>query len=249
MEIVIVLLILISLGITIGIIIAIVFGSKSSKTKSQHTSSISSYSNSRDIFERKPKWKIFEDITKLHLKDIAKKNNYVFIDGGLFKHDNDKLTEIDSILITTKAIYIVEIKRYNGSLVGSYNERNVSLIDWSKNLEVINPFFQNDKHIWHFKKIIKRKTSIYSLIILLNLESIEMQGLPENPFVVASIDNVDKELKNFESHLTDDSNLKEERLGKIIEMINIARTNDPMDKARFQQIISKNDEKANLPIF
>ncbi|ENY69112.1 Hypothetical protein MAU_1500 [Metamycoplasma auris 15026] len=192
-----------------------------------------------------PKWKMFENEIKFKLSELAIRKKYWIIDGGLFKHDENKYFEIDAILITKKAIYIVEVKHFSGSLIGSYEDKTLLLVDGNNKIEVTNPFDQNDRHIWHLKKILKEKVTICSFIILENLISLEIQGQNKNPTLVASLTNVEDYLDIFESYLVEDLNLSNDKLESIIKKITDASANSAIDEFKFQQIISNQDDDDN----
>lgn len=119
------------------------------------------------------------------LKKWAKKNNSIFINSNLYHYDNNKVFEVDAILLTVGGIIVIEIKSINGVIIGSGND-----LKWTKKLkhssyDITNPLKQNDRHIQHIIKIINEKVPIVSLIIFSNrAEDLQISDVPEYALVI-----------------------------------------------------------------
>lgn len=83
---------------------------------------------------------------------------------------NGETTEIDMLMISSKGIFVFEIKNYSGWIFGNENQKN-----WYQTLpagkgkshkEVFyNPIMQNESHVNHLYKFIKESSSIYSVVV------------------------------------------------------------------------------------
>ena len=135
------------------------------------------------------------------IKIWAKHTKNKFIDANIFKYNKNKVFEVDSILITNKALIVIEIKSIKGGIEGS-----ASAPKWQKVLgeakhDITNPIIQNDRHISHIVKMTNEKIPTISLIIFSNRASyINVNGKP--PHVVVTkhadifdvLDNINKSL-------------------------------------------------------
>lgn len=119
--------------------------------------------------------------------DIAvwcKKTNNIFIPASLFKYNENKLFEVDGIIVTPKALIVVEIKSIKGSVQGDAN-----LPVWKKTTDnqvydLSNPIMQNDKHIEHIMTMIKAQVPTLSLIVYSNRTSnVEVVNTPSHVIV------------------------------------------------------------------
>ena len=112
--------------------------------------------------------KIGKTTEKLVNKDLAQyamhtKNK--FSKGAIFNYGDNKVFEVDSILVTTEAIFVVEIKSVKGNVVGDANEANLWKEKGVNRYSITNPIKQNDKHIMHIKNILGVRVPIVSLIV------------------------------------------------------------------------------------
>ena len=83
---------------------------------------------------------------------------------------NNKTTEIDVVMITTKGIFVFESKNYSGWIFGTETQRK-----WTQSLHIgygdtqkehfFNPIMQNEYHIKYLKNLISTNTNFYSIVV------------------------------------------------------------------------------------
>lgn len=98
---------------------------------------------------------------------------------------NNKTTEIDVVMISTKGLFVIESKNYSGWIFGRENQRK-----WTQSFHIgygetqkeyfYNPIMQNEYHIKYLKKIIGDNINIHSLIVFLDSCKLKNIKLKEN---------------------------------------------------------------------
>ncbi len=211
--------------VTLFIIITLVIWIVTSKKKTQ----------------TKTRGKIFEDTIKEKMILIASSKNFHYLDGGLFKYADNNYFELDGILISNKAVYIIEAKRYIGHLHGGFFDDYLLLKDDKKEIRVKNPFNQNYRHIRHFINMCKVNVPIFSLIIFPDSASLDIDK-QEPSTIIASKSNVDLLLDEVETYMVDEPDLEVSKINLVIDAINENRAQSTSDNIKFNQIISQNNE-------
>lgn len=156
------------------------------------------------------------------IKVWAKYTNNKFIPSSLFKYDENKVFEVDSILITDKALIVIEIKSIKGGIEGISSE-----IKWEKVLGdnrhyITNPVIQNDKHIEHIIKMTKIKVPTISLIIYSNrAKYLEIKNIPSHVVIIRQADLFDT-LDEINSSLP--SVVNEDAIKSIFKNIKLFKT-------------------------
>ncbi|EIN15355.1 Hypothetical protein, predicted transmembrane protein [Mycoplasmopsis agalactiae 14628] len=196
---------------------------------------------SKKTTQTKTKGKIFEDTIKEKLSLIAEQKKYKFLDGGLFKYAENNYFELDGILITSKAVYIIEAKRYIGYLHGGFFDDYLLLRDDRKEIKVKNPFNQNYRHIRHFINMCKTNVPIFSLIIFPDSATVDIDK-QEPSTIIASMSNVDLLLEEVEMYMTNDPDLEPVKVNAVIEATAKNRAQSENDNFKFNQIIAQNNE-------
>ncbi len=86
----------------------------------------------------------------------------------LIPTSNGRYTEIDSVLITQKGIFCIEIKNLGGYLYGDSSSKY-----WTQVLSygrvknsIYNPVLQNDLHVRTLKKVFHDKFEVHNVVIL-----------------------------------------------------------------------------------
>ncbi len=167
--------------------------------------------------------------------------NFHYLDGGLFKYADNNYFELDGILISNKAVYISEAKRYIGHLHGGFFDDYLLLKDDKKEIRVKNPFNQNYRHIRHFINMCKINVPIFSLIIFPDSTSLDIDK-QEPSTIIASKSNVDLLLDEVETYMVDEPDLEVSKINLVIDAINENRAQSTSDNIKFNQIISQNNE-------
>lgn len=191
--------------------------------------------------QTKTRGKIFEDTIKEKMISIASSKNFHYLDGGLFKYADNNYFELDGILISNKAVYIIEAKRYIGHLHGGFFDDYLLLKDDKKEIRVKNPFNQNYRHIRHFINMCKINVPIFSLIIFPDSTSLDIDK-QEPSTIIASKSNVDLLLDEVETYMVDEPDLEVSKINLVIDAINENRAQSTSDNIKFNQIISQNNE-------
>lgn len=109
-----------------------------------------------------------EDKINRDLKIWAKHTNNKFIGASLYSYNENKVFEVDSIIVTSQALIVIEIKSINGGIKGDATQDKWTKVLGEKRHEISNPVKQNKKHIDHILKMLKTKLPVISLIIFSN---------------------------------------------------------------------------------
>lgn len=126
-----------------------------------------------------------EDKINTMIQLWADKNNAHYIPSSMFKYNKNKIFEVDGILITARAMIIVEVKNINGIIEGKGLEKTWFKLMGTKRHEIKNPIIQNDKHIEHIIAITKLKVPMLSLVIFdTRTEELRCTEIPSHVLVV-----------------------------------------------------------------
>lgn len=194
------------------------------------------------LFKRKSSEKLVKEIGRtseeLINKDIsswAKITKNRFINSALFKYNENMFFEVDSILITDKAIIVIEIKSIKGVVKGDARADTWTKILGDQQFPITNPIKQNDKHISHIEKMTNMKVPTISLIVYSNRTShVDVNNIPSYAGVIRhselfeTLDGVNKVLK---------PRLNEDEMKMIEKSIRKYEATSSADKKRFQEII------------
>lgn len=109
-----------------------------------------------------------EDTINNDIKIYSKHTNNKFIPASLYKYNNNKVFEVDSVLITERALIVIEIKSIKGVIEGDAKAQTWIKKLGDKTFDITNPITQNQKHIDHIVKMSGKKVPTISLIIFSN---------------------------------------------------------------------------------
>lgn len=158
-----------SIVIVIFLVLSIVYFARINK----HNNKIRNIGRAAEI-------KINDDI-----KVWAKHTGNLFIPNTIFSYGQNKIFEVDSVLITSKALIVIEIKSIKGDIDG-----DASSLEWNKRLgtevfKIGNPIIQNEKHIDHIVRMTAVKVPTISLIIFSNrANSLRVENIPSHALVI-----------------------------------------------------------------
>lgn len=113
---------------------------------------------------KKNKGKEYEKQVNEKLLQWAINNQCFFINSSILKKDN-LLFEVDSILITKKAVIVIEIKSLNGFIKGDFYSNYWTKTSFNHQLKIYSPVFQNKMHIIKLQKLLNMPVPFLSLII------------------------------------------------------------------------------------
>lgn len=115
------------------------------------------------------KGKYAEYLTYVSLRHFEN-NGGKFLFNVFIPKGNNKVTEIDVILICSKGLFVFECKNYSGWIFGNEAQKN-----WTQILPqgrgrchkeyFYNPIMQNASHIMHLKNLIDKNVPMRSIIV------------------------------------------------------------------------------------
>lgn len=171
------------------------------------------------------------------LRVWAKQTNNVFIPGGLYKYDENKVFEVDGVLVTSKAFYVIEIKSIKGGIKGDADGAQWEKVLGDQVFPIGNPITQNEKHIEHFTRMMNMKVPTISLIIFSDrVFFIDIKNTPSHVMVIKHSDLFDS-LDSVEASLgikLDDYEMK-----TLAAAIKKGRTNKKADIKLHKNITTK----------
>lgn len=157
------------------------------------------------------------------------KNNGVFIPATMFKYHNNKIFEVDGILITQRALIVIEVKNIKGTIRGKGNEKTWLKVLGPNQFEIKSPIFQNDKHIEHIFNMTKIKVPTISLIVFESetLDKLEIEDVPEHAVVISS-NEIEQTLDGINSLLM--PKITKNEIGQLYSILSEHKTNNANDK-------------------
>lgn len=135
------------------------------------------------------KGKVTEDAVNQKLSLWANINDSLYLGSTMFKYHNNKIFEVDGILLTTRALICVEVKNINGTKISGQGNEKEWVKEIGNNRHMIkSPILQNDKHIDHIVKMTDIKMPIISLIIFdsNSCKELDIQNVPQHVIVILS---------------------------------------------------------------
>ncbi|MGL5617956.1 MAG: nuclease-related domain-containing protein [Metamycoplasmataceae bacterium] len=139
----------------------------------------------------------------------AYKNKAHYIPSSMFKYDKNKIFEVDGILITPRALIIIEVKNISGIIEGKGVEKTWFKVMGTKRHPINNPIVQNDKHIEHVLAITKLKVPMLSLIIFdSRTEKLRMTDIPSHVLVI-KVEDIESSLDLINDQLMPKINMGE----------------------------------------
>jgi hypothetical protein len=165
---------------------------------------------------------------------------------------NGETTEIDMLMISSKGIFVFEIKNYSGWIFGNENQKN-----WYQTLpagkgkshkEVFyNPIMQNESHVNHLYKFIKGSSSIYSVVVFSDkctFKDIQISGSNSGLVYLSQLDE-------FVSNILNQSNdvvLDENRIISIYDALYPCSQTSMEQKAQHIQNVQASKKPHNKEI-
>lgn len=119
------------------------------------------------------------------LKKWASVNHSFWIPNALYKYNDNILFEVDGILITSRALIIIEIKSISGSILGIGTQKRWIKKIHNQEFMIANPIFQNEKHLEHVMKMTKIKVPVLSMIIFSErTDKLRVTHIPDHVFLI-----------------------------------------------------------------
>lgn len=91
------------------------------------------------------------------------KNKFLF--NIYLPKENNKTTEIDVLLISSKGLFVLESKNYSGWIFGNESNTKWTQVLYENKQSFFNPIIQNKSHIKYLKKLLQKDVPIYSMIV------------------------------------------------------------------------------------
>lgn len=158
---------------------------------------------------------------KLLIGNYVKKNNYLlFNDLYIMDKEKNATVQIDHILITNKAIYVIETKNYKGWIFGDEKSYKWTQVIYKEKNQFYNPIKQNEGHI----KALKNELGLYRDIPFINIVAFSYRSTLKNIEVNSQNTHVIYEthlkrtIKRIEDRIV--SNITEKELDYIKGIIN-----------------------------
>ena len=150
----------------------------------------------------KKQGQIFEENLNQKIQFWAYKNNGMFIPNTIFKYHGTKLFEVDGILITQRALIIIEAKSIHAhAIIGKGNEKNWIKVLGVNRYPIKSPILQNDNHLNHIVEMTQMKLPMVSLVVfdVQGCSTLEISDVPAHVLVITSdeIQDTLEQIKNF----------------------------------------------------
>ncbi|OYD27105.1 nuclease-like protein [Mycoplasma testudineum] len=126
----------------------------------------------------------FEKRMSKKIEAWSSDKNKFYHGPSLYKYKNDKLFEIDGILVTAYAIIVFEYKSTIGAISGHAKDATWTKTIVGKKYDFPSPIIQNDKHIEHIINILNIKVPILSFIVFdKKVNSVDIDSKPEHVII------------------------------------------------------------------
>ncbi|MGL5732701.1 MAG: nuclease-related domain-containing protein [Metamycoplasmataceae bacterium] len=170
----------------------------------------------------------------------ADKNKAHYIPSSMFKYDKNKIFEVDGILITARALIIIEVKNISGIIEGKGVEKTWFKVMGTKRHPINNPIVQNDKHIEHVLAITKLKVPMLSLIVFdSRAERLRLADIPSHVLVI-KVEDIESSLDLINDQLMPKINMGE--IQKIYYALLEHKTTSQED---YKMLVSFSKETSN----
>lgn len=156
-----------------------------------------------------------------------------FFKTPLFRYGNDKIFNVDSILLTDKALIVIEIKSIKGGVRGSAKDFQWTKVVENNQFPLPNIILQNDEKITQIRNILGLKVPMISLIVFSNKATfIDLTDLPSYVVVTKHTD-IFNTLDQINLSLT--SVINKDLKRKIVRKLKNYITNRSKDKIVFEE--------------
>ncbi|MCC3160912.1 MAG: NERD domain-containing protein [Mollicutes bacterium PWAP] len=146
------------------------------------------------------------------LISYAKENKGYFIKPTILAYNKNKVYEIDGILITDRATFIVEIKNISGHIYGDAKDKMWVKKMGESHFDITNAILQNEKHLKHYDNMLKgMKSPLVSLVVFTNrARTCKINNIPQHVLLLKE-DNLWETLTRAETSLPKVRNKKQSK--------------------------------------
>lgn len=170
------------------------------------------------------------------LKVWARHTRNHFIPASLYKYNENKFFEVDGILITDRALIVVEIKSIRGGVTGDCQATNWVKKVNQEQFKILNPVLQNERHIDHIVRMTGIKVPTLSLIIFANRANyISVSNTPNHVLVTRHADMFDtlEQIQQSLPIIFTDYDVK-----SIVSTLRSFRTSKKRDQNQYRKIVT-----------
>lgn len=133
------------------------------------------------------KGKYGEYLTYKHLKHFEN-NGGKFLFNIYLPKSNNKMTEIDILLICSKGLFVFENKNYSGWIFGNEAQKYwTQTFSNGRKYSFYNPIMQNAIHIKYLKPLIGKNVPLYSIIIFSDACTLIDIAVKNNNIIVTNL--------------------------------------------------------------
>ncbi len=145
--------------------------------------------------------------------------------------------EVDSLVLTDRALIVVEIKSIKGGIRGSAKDQMWTKIADKSTFSIKNAVLENDQHIKHIRSMLSERIPMISLIVFSNKATfIDLTDLPSHVVVTKHTD-IFNTLDEINHSL--EPTIDKETKRKIIRKLKAHITNKSRDWIMHEQIMIK----------
>jgi hypothetical protein len=168
------------------------------------------------------------------------KNNEALLFNDFIIGDDDKSSQIDQLLATVNAIYVIETKNYTGEIQGDTREAKWYRV--TKNydrgikdnvIEFVNPFKQNDLHISRLQELVESASEfdIYNIVCFNDHDALDLSGilLNANDYVLTTTKSLLNTIEEIEFNYTTSSEDKTSTLDHVLESDKLRQFGDELE--------------------
>ncbi|MEE3928124.1 nuclease-related domain-containing protein [Mycoplasmopsis ciconiae] len=187
---------------------------------------------------------IFENQVRKNVKEIAKANKSFYLEGTKYNIDG-QLCEVDDLIVTEYGMIVLEYKSYFGHVSGDSYEKMYLSSKKTKQKVITNFILQNEKHIDHFSKLVRRrikndtdfnrKDFFASVIVLGGDSTFDVHNVPSHVFL-ANEQNLEEKIQQAYKYLKATS-LKIEDVKNFASMIRTHEASTINEKKTFLKMI------------
>ncbi len=168
---------------------------------------------------------IGEERAKIELNKLDKK--YLVLNDIMVFSDN-KTHQIDHLVVSDYGIFVIEMKNYNGTIIGKENDKTWTQKIGKQTNTLNNPIIQNHGHILALKDVTKEKEKNFINIVCFGNNA----NLKVNASNVVKIKGLNKKIKSYK-------NVKLNNKQQIYDLIVSSNITDKSERKKHVQNIKK----------
>jgi hypothetical protein len=120
--------------------------------------------------------KCLSELGEGYVSQVLKRSFDNVIDGYVIRDEAGYTHETDHVVVTGAGVFVIETKNYSGIVLGDDDIPSWTqvLCDGKIRNKLYNPVRQNRSHAYHIRKVLPKKTNVYTLVVMVqgNIENI-----------------------------------------------------------------------------